>query len=187
MHKLLGWYRDFRPFVPMDGRSFLYSKIYMKGMLDMQEKLKNLKKLAEEQIKSAGNLEEVEKLRVDLLGKKGELTKILKEMGKLSADEKPIIGKLGNEIREMITEGIAEKKESIKSAMLEKKLEMEKIDVTMPGKEFKVGKKHIISKMVDEVTEIFMGMGFSIAEGPEIELGITLMPLMHQRTTHLGI
>ena len=66
----------------MDERSFLYSKIYMKGMLDMQEKLKNLRKLAEEQIKAAGNLEEVEKLRVDLLGKKGELTKILKEMGK---------------------------------------------------------------------------------------------------------
>ena len=141
----------------------------MKGMMDMKEKLKNLRKLAEEQIKSAGNMEEVEKLRVDLLGKKGELTKILKEMGKLSAEERPIIGKLGNEIREMITDGIAEKKESIRACMLEKKIEMETIDVTMPGKEFKVGKKHIISKMVDEVTEIFMGMGFSIAEGPEIE------------------
>ena len=138
-------------------------------MMDMQEKLKNLRKLAEEQIKSAGNMEEVEKLRVDLLGKKGELTKILKEMGKLSAEERPKIGKLGNEIREMITDGIAEKKESIRACMLEKKIEMETIEVTRPGKEFKVGKKHIISKMVDEVTEIFMGMGFSIAEGPEIE------------------
>ena len=76
----------------------------------MQEKLKSLRKLAEEQIKSAGNLEEVEKLRVDLLGKKGELTKILKEMGKLSAEERPVIGKLGNEVREMITASITEKK-----------------------------------------------------------------------------
>ena len=79
----------------------------MKGMMDMQEKLKNLRKLAEEQIKSAENMEEVEKLRVDLLGKKGELTKILKEMGKLSAEERPKIGKLGNEMREMITDGVA--------------------------------------------------------------------------------
>lgn len=135
----------------------------------MQEKLKNLRKIAEERIKSAETLEDVEQLRVDLLGKKGDLTQILKGMGKLSSEERPIIGKLGNEVREMITESVNTKKEAIKASMLDRRLQMEKIDVTMPGKKFKVGKKHIISKMIDEVTEIFMGMGFSIAEGPEVE------------------
>lgn len=135
----------------------------------MQEKLKNLKKIAEERIKSLETLEDVEQLRVDLLGKKGELTQILKGMGKLSSEERPLIGKLGNEIREIITESVNTKKEAIKASMLDKRLEMEKIDVTMPGKKYKIGKKHIISKMIEEVTEIFIGMGFSIAEGPEIE------------------
>ncbi|MEG0249212.1 MAG: phenylalanine--tRNA ligase subunit alpha [Peptostreptococcus sp.] len=135
----------------------------------MQEKLKELRKLAEDRIKSAETMEDVEKLRVDLLGKKGDLTKILKGMGKLSAEERPVMGKLGNEVREMITDSVNEKKETIKSSMLDKRLELEKIDVTMPGEKYEIGKKHIISKMIDEVTEIFMGMGFSIAEGPEIE------------------
>lgn len=135
----------------------------------MQEKLKQLKELAKERIENAKSMEDVEKLRVDLLGKKGELTQILKEMGKLSNEERPIIGKLGNEVRETITNSINSKKELIKEALLNIRLENEKIDVTMPGKKYKVGKKHIISKMIDEVTEIFMGMGFSIAEGPEIE------------------
>ena len=135
----------------------------------MQEKLKNLRKIAEERIKTAETLEDVEKLRVDLLGKKGDLTQILKGMGKLSSEERPVIGKIGNEVREMITEAVNSKKEAIKASMLDKRLEMEKIDVTMPGKKYSVGKKHIISKMIDEVTEIFMGMGFSIAEGPEVE------------------
>lgn len=135
----------------------------------MQEKLKQLKELAKERIENAKSMEDVEKLRVDLLGKKGELTQILKEMGKLSNEERLIIGKLGNEVRETITNSINSKKELIKEALLNIRLENEKIDVTLPGKKYKVGKKHIISKMIDEVTEIFMGMGFSIAEGPEIE------------------
>lgn len=128
-----------------------------------------LKALAEEQIKKAGNMEEIEKLRVDFLGKKGELTQLLKGMGKLSKEERPEIGKIGNEVREFINNGITENKEKIKEKMLEAKLATEAIDVTLPGSEYKVGKKHPITRMIDEVTEIFMGMGFSIAEGPEIE------------------
>ena len=151
----------------MDEGLFLLEKT--ERMLSMQEKLKELRKIAEEKILAATSPEEVEKLRVDLLGKKGELTKILKEMGKLSAEERPIIGKLGNEVREIITNNIKEKKEMISRAILEQKIESETIDVTMPGKVPQIGKQHIISKMIDEVTEIFMGMGFSIAEGPEIE------------------
>ncbi len=151
----------------MDGKGLFY--LYRERKIGMQEKLKQLKKEAEEKIASAVNLDEIEKLRVEYLGKKGDLTKILKDMGRLSNEERPIIGKLGNEVREMITTAINEKKEAVKQVILDKKLESETIDVTMPGTEYKIGKKHIISRMIDEVTEIFMGMGFSIAEGPEIE------------------
>lgn len=135
----------------------------------MKEQLKNLRKIAEEKIREAKNMEEVENLRIEFLGKKGELTQILKDMGKLSDEERPVMGKLGNEVREMITESIREKKDSIKEKILSMKLESEKIDVTMPGTQVQIGKEHIISKMIDEVSEIFMGMGFSIAEGPEID------------------
>lgn len=135
----------------------------------MKEKLSKLRVEALDMIEKAGTFEEIEKLRVGLLGKKGDLTVILKGMGKLSNEERPVIGKLGNEVRESITEKINEKKELIQKLMLEEKIKSETIDVTMPGKTFDIGKKHIISKMIDEVTEIFMGMGFSIADGPEIE------------------
>lgn len=135
----------------------------------MQKKLKELRELAESKIHQAKTMDEVEQLRVEFLGKKGDLTKILKDMGKLSDEEKPVIGKLGNEIRELITQNIQEKKDSLKKDLLDIKLKAEKIDVTMPGETFPMAKKHIISKMIDEVTEIFMGMGFSIEEGPEID------------------
>ncbi|WP_101773229.1 phenylalanine--tRNA ligase subunit alpha [Peptostreptococcus faecalis] len=135
----------------------------------MIESLKNLGVLSEEKIRLAKTIEELESIRVEFLGKKGELTKILKDMGKLPGDEKPVIGKLGNEIREKINSFLNENREIIKNEIMQKKLDLEKIDVTIPGKEIEIGKKHIISKMIDEVSEIFIGMGFSIMEGPEIE------------------
>ncbi|WAW15502.1 phenylalanine--tRNA ligase subunit alpha [Peptostreptococcus equinus] len=135
----------------------------------MKEKLTKLREEALGFIEKAETFDEIEKLRVNLLGKKGDLTVILKGMGKLSNEERPVIGKLGNEVREAITEKINEKKISIQEKMQEEKIKSETIDITMPGKSFEIGKKHIISKMIDEVTEIFMGMGFSIADGPEIE------------------
>lgn len=90
-------------------------------------------------------------------------------MGKLSAEERPEIGKIANEVREAIENEINIKKEEIKKIELNKKLAEEVIDVTMPGKTFKVGKRHPITQIIDEVTEIFMGIGFSVAEGPEVE------------------
>ena len=135
----------------------------------MQEKLLELKKNALAEIESADSIEKAESLRIKYLGKKGELTAILKGMGKLSAEERPVVGKVGNEVREAIENGINGAKEELKKAELEKRLADEVIDVTMPSKEFKVGKKHPITKIIDEVTEIFLGMGFSIAEGPEVE------------------
>lgn len=135
----------------------------------MQEKLLNLQEAALNEIKATSNIEAVESLRVKYLGKKGEITAILKEMGKLSAEERPVIGQVANKVRESIEGSISSKKEELKAIEKQKKLAEEVIDVTMPAKSVKVGKKHPIFQIIDEVSEIFMGMGFSIAEGPEVE------------------
>ncbi len=135
----------------------------------MQEKLLNLQEAALNEIKDTSSIEAVESLRVKYLGKKGEITAILKEMGKLSAEERPVIGQVANKVRESIEGSISSKKEELKAIEKQKKLAEEVIDVTMPAKAVNVGKKHPISQIIDEVSEIFMGMGFSIAEGPEVE------------------
>lgn len=135
----------------------------------MQEKLLNLEEVALNEIKDTSSIEAVENLRVKYLGKKGEITSILKEMGKLSAEERPVIGQVANKVRESIEGSISSKKEELKTIEKQKQLEQEVIDVTMPAKPAVVGKKHPISQIIDEVSEIFMGMGFSIAEGPEVE------------------
>ncbi|MGO0803828.1 tRNA ligase subunit PheS family protein, partial [Clostridioides difficile] len=135
----------------------------------MQEKLLALREAALAEIKEAQSIESVESLRVKYLGKKGEITAILKEMGKLSAEERPVVGKVANEVRENIELSINSKKEEINAIEKERKLKEEVIDVTQPGKVLKVGKKHPITQIIDEVTDIFIGMGFSIAEGPEVE------------------
>ncbi len=135
----------------------------------MQEKLLNLQTVALEEVNKCLDIQEVENLRIKYLGKKGEITSILKEMGKLSQEERPVIGKVANEVREAIEGSISSKKDELKTIEKNKKLLEEVIDVTMPSKEIKVGRLHPISQIIDEVSEIFMGMGFSIAEGPEVE------------------
>ena len=135
----------------------------------MQEKLLNLKEIALKEIKDTLSIEDVENIRVKYLGKKEEITAILKEMGKLSNVERPIIEKVPNEVREAIESEITSKKEELKNIEKQRKLLEEVIDVTMPSKKVRVGKKHPISQIIDEISEIFMGMGFSIAEGPEVE------------------
>ncbi|WP_434797658.1 phenylalanine--tRNA ligase subunit alpha [Terrisporobacter vanillatitrophus] len=143
-------------------------KIYER-VKKVKEQLISLKERALSEIKAASSMEELDGLRVKYSGKKGELTAILKGMGKLSAEERPEIGKIANDVREAIENEINTKKEEIKKIELNKKLDEEVIDVTMPGKTFKVGKRHPITQIIDEVTEIFMGIGFSVAEGPEVE------------------
>lgn len=138
-------------------------------MIKVQEKLLNLQEAALNEIKEASSIESLESLRVKYLGKKGEITAIRKEMGKLSQEERPVVGKVANEVAQAIEGSINTKKEEIKQVEKQKQLLEEVIDVTMPGKVFTVGKKHPITKIIDDVTEIFMGIGFSIAEGPEVE------------------
>ena len=135
----------------------------------MKEQLLKLKEAALEEIQAVSAMDELDSIKVKYSGKKGELTKLLKGMGKLSAEERPVMGKVANEVRELIETKINEKRANLKKIEQEAKLQSEVIDVTMPGKVFNVGKKHPITQIIDEVSEIFMGMGFSIAEGPEVE------------------
>ena len=135
----------------------------------MKTQLEKIRQAAKEALDSFESKEQIEEARIKYLGKKGELTAILKQMGKLSAEERPVIGQLANEIRADIEAKIAAKSEELKKAELAKRLEDEKLDVTMPGTEVSIGHKHPLSIVLDEIKEIFMGMGFDVAEGPEVE------------------
>ncbi len=112
---------------------------------------------------------DVEDIRIKYLGKKGELTAVLRGMGQLTPEERPVVGQLANEVRADIEKAITEKKANAEKAMLEKKLRSEKIDVTMPASALKAGRLHPLTKVQRELEDIFIGLGFSIAEGPEVE------------------
>ena len=111
----------------------------------------------------------LEALRVKYLGKKGELTAVLRGMGQLSPEERPVIGQIVNEVRVCLEDAIASKKQELSAKALENKLIAEKLDVTVPGNTHKVGHRHPLTLVQRDLEEIFMGMGFSIAEGPEVE------------------
>ena len=136
----------------------------------MKEQIKQIRQVAEEAIAAAQSVQEIEALRIRFLGKKGELTAILKQMGGVSPEERPIIGQLANEVRSYIEEQISTISTSLKAQSAVKKLESEKIDVTIPGRATTLGQKHPLNIVLDEIKEIFLGMGFDVAEGPEVEL-----------------
>ncbi|MBQ2444501.1 MAG: phenylalanine--tRNA ligase subunit alpha, partial [Clostridia bacterium] len=136
----------------------------------MKNQLEKIRQSALEAVKSADMMQDIEALRIKCLGKKGELTAILKQMGKLSAEERPAIGQLANEIRGKIEQAIEEKTKEIKRKEQEAKLLSEKIDVTLPGKATKLGSRHPLTVVLDDIKEIFVGMGFDIVDGPEVEL-----------------
>ena len=135
----------------------------------MREQLAQIKKAAEEHLKKAQTVDALEELRIKYLGKKGELTAILKGMGALSSEERPKIGALANEIREFLTAEIDEKKSELSKAVREAKLKAEMIDITMPGKKQEIGNLHPLTKVLNEFTDAVIGMGFQIAEGPDVE------------------
>ena len=109
-------------------------------------------------------------MRVRYLGKKGELTAILRQMGSLSAEERPAMGQLANQLRSEIEEAIDKRREELSSAMMELKLVSEAVDVTLPGKDIRMGHKHPMYNVLDQLKDIFIGMGFEILDGPEVEL-----------------
>ncbi|HHU79384.1 MAG: phenylalanine--tRNA ligase subunit alpha [Caldicoprobacterales bacterium] len=135
----------------------------------MKNKLEQIRKEAMEALGGLHDLGQLEEFRVKKLGKKGELTQVLRGMGSLPPEERPIIGQLANEIRNELEEGLRKRTAALKQAAMEKQLEAETIDVTIPGKRPVLGKLHPITKVLNELTEIFLGMGFDIAEGPEVE------------------
>lgn len=135
----------------------------------MKEALEEIRQKARKELADVKDPKELEDARVRYLGKKGELTAILKQMGSLSAEERPIIGALANEVRVEIEEEIARAQEDLKERMLKDRLASEKLDVSLPGTKCPTGKKHPFSKVLDEMEDIFIGMGFQIAEGPEVE------------------
>jgi len=136
----------------------------------MRDKLESMRKQALVELSSAAGLDQVNDIRVKYLGKKGELTGILRGMGALSADERPVVGQLVNEVREIIEEEIRQKTVALKEAEKEAKLQQETIDVTLPGRPFQTGRRHPLTAVLDEIKEIFLGLGFEIEEGPEVEL-----------------
>ncbi|MCL2195574.1 MAG: phenylalanine--tRNA ligase subunit alpha [Oscillospiraceae bacterium] len=135
----------------------------------MKEQLLQLQAQATQRIAGCESTQELEGVRVNYLGKKGELTAILKQMGKLSAEERPVMGQLANEVRAQLEAALEQRGGALKQAELAARLASEKIDITMPGTQREVGHKHPLSIVQDEIKEIFLGMGFSVATGPEVE------------------
>ena len=135
----------------------------------MKEQIANIKEKSIKEISNSKDLKELNELRVKYLGKKGELTLILRGMGGLSPEERPVIGSLVNELREEIENLIQSKEKEFKNQELLKRLENETIDVTEPSKKVVLGSLHPITKIIEEVEEIFLGMGYEIADGPEVE------------------
>ncbi|RAS88959.1 phenylalanine--tRNA ligase subunit alpha [Priestia endophytica] len=135
----------------------------------MKERLQELKEEALGKVESAQNLKEVNDVRVAYLGKKGPITEVLRGMGKLSAEERPVIGSLANEVREEISSQIAAKQARLEEEEVERQLASETIDVTLPGRPVKTGNHHPLTAVIEEMEDLFLGMGYSIAEGPEVE------------------
>ena len=136
----------------------------------MKAALEAIRARALERLQNAEDLAALEEARVQLLGKKGELTAILKTMGQLSPEERPIMGQMANEVRAAIEEKLADRGAALKAALAEQKLKMETIEVTLPGKPVREGHRHPLNLVLDEIKEIFLGMGFDVVSGPEVEL-----------------
>ena len=135
----------------------------------MKEQLEAIRKGALESIAGTQAAADLEALRVKYLGKKGELTAVLKQMGKLSPEERPVMGQLANEVRAELEKAIEAQAAVLAEKALEAKLEAETVDVTIPGKKTELGRKHPMYTALDEFKQIFLNMGFEIFDGPEVE------------------
>ncbi|MGM8366766.1 phenylalanine--tRNA ligase subunit alpha [Virgibacillus sp. W0181] len=135
----------------------------------MKEQLEAIKKEALEAIDQSQSVKGLQELNVAYLGRKGSLTTVLRGMGQLSKEDRPVVGQLANEVRGAIEEALDEKQEILDHVELEKQLENETIDVTLPGRPVKVGGPHILTSIIEEIEDIFIGLGYEIKEGPEVE------------------
>lgn len=136
----------------------------------MKERLHALQQEAVEKINDiVDDLKQLNEIRVSYLGKKGPITEVLKGMGALSAEERPKVGAIANEVRAAIQEKLEQKTKEIEEALVAKKLAKETIDVTLPGRPQMMGSKHPLTIVIEEIEDLFIGMGYEIAEGPEVE------------------
>lgn len=135
----------------------------------MKEKLNGILEETMDQLEATSDLKSLDTLRVEVLGKKGKLTSIMKGMKDVPKEERPVVGKLVNEVRRTIEGKLEETKASLFKKAREEKLKKEVIDVTMPSKKDTMGHRHPMSIVLDDIKDIFIGMGYEIAEGPEVE------------------
>jgi phenylalanyl-tRNA synthetase alpha chain len=135
----------------------------------MKQQLENIRLQALAALEAADSPAALEELRVKYLGKKGELTAVLKMMGKLTAEERPVMGAMANAVRSEIEQKLEEAKTSIGAKVLEAKLASEAIDVTIPGKAVEIGHQHPMNQVLQQVKDIFVGMGYTVVDGPEVE------------------
>ncbi len=135
----------------------------------MKQQLTQIKQSALSALSAVNTAAELDEVRVRFLGKKGELTAILKQMGSLSPEERPLVGQLVNEVRSELEESISKKGEELKNAAMAQKLKDEAIDVTLPGKKQELGHKHPLTLVLDDIKQMFLGMGFDVVKGPEVE------------------
>ena len=135
----------------------------------MKDEIEKIKVESTEELKKIQDLKELETFKVKYLGKKGSLTTILRGMKDLSAEERPVIGSLVNQVRDLLENLISEKEKELQRKELERRLQTENIDVTEPGKRVKLGSIHPITHIINEVEDLFLGMGYEIADGPEVE------------------
>lgn len=136
----------------------------------MKQKLEQIRTSVENILTDVKEMDALEQIRIKYLGKKGELTAVLKEMGKLSKEERPVIGALANEIRSKLEKEIESKRTQLAEALEQAKLVSEVVDVTMPGKKKEIGRLHPLTQTMNTIKDTFIGMGFQIADGPEVEL-----------------
>jgi phenylalanyl-tRNA synthetase alpha chain len=139
------------------------------SMSQLETQLIDLQKVAESAIASAESLDVVEQLRVSYLGKKGELSQILKGMGKLDAGDRPRIGAVANDVKDVVQNALDQKKADLQTAQILAQLESETLDVTMPGVYIPQGRVHPLNSMTDRILDTFVGLGYTVADGPEME------------------
>ncbi len=135
----------------------------------MKQAIENIRQQSILEIENSKDLKELNDIRVKYLGKKGELTSVLRGMGALSAEERPIIGSLVNVVKNELEELISGKEEQFKQEEMNRKLESERIDITLPSKKIKRGSKHPINRTIEEIEDLFVSMGYDVISGPELE------------------
>ncbi|KRM72852.1 phenylalanyl-tRNA synthetase subunit alpha [Lacticaseibacillus brantae DSM 23927] len=138
-------------------------------MMDLKAKLEALAKQNHDRIQQIGTLAELNDVRINLLGKKGPITEVLRGMKDLDAQERPQVGAFANKIRDDLTEAIQSRKEQLEQAQIQQQLAAETIDVTLPGRPIQRGTSHVITQIMDDLEEFFMGMGYQVVSGPEVE------------------